>query len=362
VAHDFNNLLTVINGYAELLLNRLGPDDPSMEFLKQIKAAGERAALLTGQLLAFSRRQVLEPKVLDLNAAITEMEPMLCRMIGEDVELTTRLDPALACIQADPSQLQQVLLNLTVNARDAMPRGSQLTLETRNAVIDPSSADSLSAMRPGRYVLLAVTDTVRGMDEATRVRIFEPFFTTKGTGKGTGLGLATVYGIVTQSGGFIQVRSVPGQGATFAVYLPQIEEFPEAPQTQPDFKELPGGPETVLLLEDEEVVRAFARRVLHLFGYTVLEASTSPDAIHVGTTHSGPIHLLATDVVLPHLGGREVADALLRARPGLKVLYFSGYTDDEVLRRGVQQAEMAFLHKPFSASALVLKVREVLDQ
>jgi PAS domain S-box-containing protein len=345
VAHDFNNLLTVINGQAAMLLQDLGATAPAADSVHAILKAGERAAGLTQQLLAFSRKQIVAPRVLDLNAVVADAKVMLRRLIGEDIVLTKDLQPCLNAVRADPTQVQQVLLNLAVNARDAMPHGGRLSLATRDA---------------GKYVLLAVTDTGCGMTEEVKAHLFEPFFTTKRPGEGTGLGLPTVYGIVKQSGGHIEVESQPGAGTTFRVYLPRTNEAPaeEKPEaTGP----APRGSETVLLAEDEDGVRALVRQVLRAGGYAVLEAQDGAEALGLAALPVGPIHLLVTDVVMPGLDGRGLAERLAGRHPGLKVLYLSGYTDDEVVRRGVSQEEVHFLQKPFSPAALVRKVREVLD-
>jgi PAS domain S-box-containing protein len=358
VAHDFNNLLAVINGFTEVLL-RLLPDNPrAVEHLEQILRAGERAAALTRQLLAYSRKQVLQPKVLDLNEVVEGARMMLGRVIGEDVELAAVPAPDLWRVRADPGQMDQVLMNLCVNARDAMPRGGKITLETRNVELDAAASADLFDVRPGRYVLLAVADAGAGMDEATKSHLFEPFFTTKGEGKGTGLGLATVFGIVKQTGGYVKVYSEVGHGTTFKVYLPAVEEAGGAPRPG----EAPGGTETVLLVEDEEGVRALARRLLQRGGYTVLDAADGPEALEVVSRHPMRIDLLVTDVVLPHMSGRQVAEALRQQRPDLKVLYVSGYTDDAVVRHGVLEPSAAFLQKPFSMSDFGRKVREILDR
>jgi two-component system cell cycle sensor histidine kinase/response regulator CckA len=359
VAHDFNNLLTVINGYSEMVRDRLPPGDPARELVAEIARAGERAAGLTRQLLAFSRQQLVVPQVLDLNALVADTEKMLRRLIGEDVELAVDLEPDLGHVEADPGQIEQVLMNLAVNARDAMPQGGRLTIQTRNIRID--AAESRPGGRPGPYVLLAVSDTGCGMSEGTQARLFEPFFTTKGPGRGTGLGLATVYGIVQQSGGHIDVESARGQGTTFRIYLPRVEALAPTRKSHQGVRLRPGGRETVLLVEDEAAVRALVRVVLREGGYTVLEARHGVEALRLAEQHTGPIHLLLSDVVMPELGGRELADRLAALRPGLKILYLSGYTDDAVLRHGVQEAEAALLQKPFTPDALALKVREVLD-
>lgn len=361
VAHDFNNLLTIINGYSDLLLSGLAPGNPMGELLVEISKAGERAGSLTRQLLAFSRQQVLDPKVLDLNAVVVDTEKMLRRLIGSDVILTAALAPALAPVKADPGQLEQVLMNLCVNARDAMPRGGRLTVETRNVTLDEGHTATHHGVRPGEYVLLAVSDTGIGMDAQTKARIFEPFFTTKGPGKGTGLGLAVVHGIVTQSGGHLGVYSEVGRGTAFKIYLPAVKERLSADKSYPRLRTMPRGTETVLLVEDEDAVRALARHVLRSCGYTVLEAVDGEEAVRVAGEHPGSIDVLVSDVVMPHLGGRELAERLSAMKPGLKVLFLSGYTDDAIVRHGVLEANYAYLQKPFSPTALAHKVREALD-
>ncbi len=360
VAHDFNNLLTVINGFSQLLLASLPERHEARSAVEEIGKAGERAANLTRQLLAFSRKQMLQPRVLDLNALVADMARMLPRLLGEDVELRTTLAPDLPRIKADPGQVEQVVMNLVVNSRDAMPRGGKLTIETADAVLDEGYCRNHPGLRPGRYVLLAVSDTGSGMDPATLARVFEPFFTTKEQGKGTGLGLATVYGIVQQTNGHVAAYSEVGIGTTFKVYLPATDEARPASVAGP--AATPGGRETVLLVEDEESVRSLARRLLHALGYHVLEASSGPDALRLAAAHRGGIDLLLTDVVMPRMSGRELADRLAEARPGVKVLYMSGYTDDAVVRHGVLEEGVAFLQKPFPPAALATRVREVLDR
>jgi PAS domain S-box-containing protein len=361
VAHDFNNLLTIITGYSEMLLLRREHDDPAAEALREILRAGERAAALTRQLLAFSRRQILQPQVLDLNLLVRESEKMLRRLIGEDIDLASALAADLGPVRADPGQFEQILLNLVVNARDAMPTGGQLTLETQNVDLDGSYAERHPGVSPGPYVLLAVTDTGCGMNEAVRARVFEPFFTTKAE-VGTGLGLATVFGIVQQSGGHIEVYSEPGRGSTFKVYLPRLPATAAAAAPTGAAAPVPAGTETVLVAEDEERVRALARVALQSYGFTVLEARDSREAVALAQHHNGPIHLLMTDVVMPKVSGRQLAEQLAALRPGLKVLFMSGYTDDAVFRHGVLEAGTAFLQKPFTPTALARKVREVLDR
>jgi PAS domain S-box-containing protein len=363
VAHDFNNLLTAISGYSELMLRRLRHGDPLRHNAEEINKAGNRAASLTSQLLAFSRKQVLQPKVLDLNTVVADMDKMLRRLIGENIELVTILEPQLWRIKADPGQLQQVVLNLAVNARDAMPELGRLTIETSNIELDDENARWHVGVKPGRYVMLAVNDTGCGMDSQTRERVFEPFFTTKEVGKGTGLGLSTVYGIVKQSGGYIWVYSEPEKGTTFKIYLPCIEEAADAlVQHGAAAGEMPHGMETVLLVEDEPLVRSLAARVLREQGYTVLEASNGEEALRLAHEHAtSEINLLLTDVVMPRMSGREVAEHLVKVRPRMLVLYTSGYTEDSIVHHGVTDDGMAFLQKPFKPDALARKVREVLD-
>ena len=364
VAHDFNNLLTAIMGYSELALDALPEDHPEHNHIEEIRNAGERAAALTRQLLAFSRKQIFEPEVLCLNEVVSGMTKMLRRMIPEDVELVAVLDPGLDRVKLDPTQMEQVLLNLAVNARDAMPKGGKLTLETANAELDLAYSRSHPEVQPGKYVMLAVSDTGCGMDEATQARIFEPFFTTKEKSKGTGLGLSTVYGIVKQSGGSIFVYSEPGKGTAFKIYLPRVEEVPgergPAVEKRP-VPALPQGAETVLVAEDDETLRRLIYEILQSSGYAVLEAGRGEEALRLAGEHAGPIHLLITDMVMPGMGGREVAGRLAALRPGTRVLYVSGYTDDAVVRHGVLESGVAFLQKPFVPEALLRKVREVLD-
>jgi len=361
VAHDFNNLLTVINSYAELLLEKPNMDAQERGILAEVRAAGGRAEGLTQQLLAFSRRQVLEPKILDPNAIVAETKRMLGRMIGEDIVLTAALDPHVFRVKVDPVQLQQVLLNLAVNARDAMPRGGRLTIETQNVELDEGYARTNPDVTPGKYVLLAVSDTGCGMTMDVKSRVFEPFFTTKGPGKGTGLGLATVYGIIRQSEGHLMVYSEVGVGTTFKVYLPRAIGEPEKSHPTENIPTITRGKETILLVEDEPAVRAVARHVLLAYGYQVLEAEDGQEALAVAGAFTGRIHLLASDVVMPNLGGRQLAEELQKLRPDVRILFLSGYTDDAILRHGVLEAGIAFLHKPYTPAALGAKVREVLD-
>jgi PAS domain S-box-containing protein len=360
VAHDFNNLLTVIGGRSYLILTKLESGDPLRRDIELIKGAAERAAGLTRQLLAFSRKQILEPRVLDLNTTTREIEGLLRRLLGEHIDIVVVPDPELGHVKADPGQIEQVIMNLAVNARDAMPEGGRLTLETSNAVLDETYARSHPTVELGRYACLAVTDSGHGMDAATQARIFEPFFTTKGVGKGTGLGLATVFGIVKQSGGHISVYSEPGHGTTFRVYLPRVDEATAAPPKTETLTR-PHGTEVILLVEDEADVRLLARESLEPFGYTVLEAQNPSDAVMIARAHPGPIHLLLTDVILPQRSGRALANELAVSRPIPAVLFMSGYTADAIVHHGVLDEGTAFLQKPFTPAALANKVRETLD-
>jgi CheY-like chemotaxis protein len=359
VAHDFNNLLGVIIGFGERLLRRL-PSAERREIGEVLKAA-EHAAALTRQLLAFSRRQVLQPRVLDLNSVVGELDAMLRRIIGEDVHLVTVLRSGLGSVKADPGQVQQVIMNLAVNARDAMPKGGSLTIETDNVELDQSYSSTHHAVRPGHYVMLAVTDTGTGMDAATQARIFEPFFTTKEPGKGTGLGLATVFGIVKQSGGNIWVYSEPQRGTTFKVYLPRLDGIAPEASTRAAAPEAARGSETVLLVEDADSLRELGREILEEHGYRVLEARSGVEALQVLGRHAGSLELVLTDLVMPGMSGVELAGQIKAQRPATKVLYMSGYTDDALGHHGVLEAGMAFVEKPFTIDGLLRKVREVLD-
>ncbi len=364
VAHDFNNILTAIGGYSDLLLADLPPDDHRRHDVEEIHQAAQRAAALTQQLLAFSRRQVLQPRVINLNHLVPDVEKMLRRLIGEDILFATVLHPHLGNVRADPGQLEQVIVNLVVNARDAMPKGGRLTIETRNVVLDEAYATDHPTVKPGRYVMLAVTDSGVGMDEETRLRIFEPFFTTKVRGKGTGLGLATVYGIVQQTGGHIWPYSEPGRGTTMRVYLPRVD-VPADPIEHPRdvSPETLRGSETILVVEDEGPVRAVTRQLLERNGYTVLEAADGPAALALIDGEAGGRHidLLLTDVIMPGMSGRELADQLKARRPNVRVLFMSGYTDDAVVRHGTLEPGLAYLEKPYRPPALLRKVRDVLQ-
>lgn len=364
VAHDFNNLLTVILGYAGLLAEEYEEGDPRRRDVDEIRQAGERAAALTRQLLAFSRRQVLQSTIVDLNALTHSLVNMLRRLIGEHIELTLTLSSALGAVKTDPGQLEQVIMNLTVNARDAMPDGGRLTVETANVDLDEAygKGHGLDAFSGGRFVMLAVSDTGVGMDEATQRRIFEPFFTTKPRDQGTGLGLATVYGIVKQSGGYVWAYSEPGRGTTFKIYLPRVDE-PAARMSEthvPDAA-IGRGSETIMLVEDEDSVRALSRTVLERLGYRVLVAANPQEALAMMATHSEPIDLLLTDIMMPGDTGPELFRRLSAVRPTTRVLYTSGYADQAIISRGVLEAGAPFLQKPFSVAALARKVREVLD-
>ena len=361
VAHDFNNLITVVTGYCQVLLKRLDPGGPERTFVEQIGKAGDGAATLTRQLLAFSRKQVLQPERLDLNQLVADVAKMLGRLIGEDIELAAELDSGLAQVYADPGQLEQVLVNLALNARDAMPQGGELTIETANVELDEPYVRQHVGAQPGAYVMLAVSDTGLGMDAATRARIFEPFFTTKEPGQGTGLGLAMVYGIVKQSGGNIWVYSEPGQGTVFKVYLPRADEVNEVACPDKPAAESLRGRETIMLVEDNDALRELARLTLVEYGYHVLTACQGEESLQICAQRQEPVHLLVTDVVMPGMGGPELAGLLAPQRPEMKVLYVSGYTDRTIVRNGALQPGTAFLPKPFKPDDLGRKVREVLD-
>lgn len=363
IAHDFNNLLMVIQGYADLMADRLPAGDSLRRNAEQVQTAARRATALTQQLLAFSRKQMLAPKVLNIHSVVSDMEKILRRLIGEDVELQTSTEDDLWLVKADRSQIEQVIMNLAVNARDAMPRGGRLTIETANVELDQSSAQPPAVLSAGKYVMLSVTDNGCGMDAGTQAHIFEPFYTTKEKGKGTGLGLATVYGIVKQSDGYIWVYSEPGRGTTFKIYLPKIEE--EVPseffERRAEKSPLPQGSEVILLVEDEKGVRELARQYLEMTGYTVLEAEDGHTALELSAMHAGPIHLLMTDVVMPGISGHELAQRISQSRPGIKILYMSGYADHAVVHHGILQSDAVLLQKPFNMASLASKLREILS-
>jgi PAS domain S-box-containing protein len=359
IAHDFNNLLTAINGYADITLKRLPEIDPLRQNVEQIRKAGLRAASLTRQLLAFSRKQVLQAKILDLNEVVQDMDKMLRRLIGEDIDLVTLPLRDLGKVKADPGQIEQILLNLVVNARDAMPRGGKITIETNNAYLDGVYAARHLSVQPGNYIRLSVSDTGVGMNERIRSQIFEPFFTTKEPGKGTGLGLSTVYGIVKQSGGSIWVYSEPGQGTTFKIYLPRVDEVTEFEESTDS--QTVRGTGTILLVEDESIVRELSKTILEDLGYNVFVAENGVEALSVCKEIEEPIDLLITDVVMPEMSGRELTEEFAKLYPQTKVLYMSGYTDDAIVRHGILEQEMPFLQKPFLPDLLAHKARELLD-
>jgi signal transduction histidine kinase/CheY-like chemotaxis protein len=359
VAHDFNNILTVILGWSDMILAKPNLDQVVGRSAEEIRNAANRASALTRQLLAFSRKQILQPRALNLNATIGELGSMLSRLLGDDIKLVSSLQPGIGMVKADPSQIHQVIMNLVVNARDAMPDGGTLVIETGSMRVDEEYCSEHVDFTPGVYVVLAITDSGQGMDEATKARIFEPFFTTKDPGKGTGLGLSTVFGIVKQSGGHILVYSEVGHGTAFKILLPQIETVAE-PET-PTERMPSSGTETILLCEDDEQVRALVRSTLTANGYTVLEASSMPEAVLYTTRHTGRIHLLLTDVVLQQSSGRDLATALQAALPEIKVLFMSGYTESGILAQGVLDPGVRFLQKPFKPQDLCRKIREVLD-
>lgn len=362
VAHDFNNLLTAISGYSDLGLRKLGEGDPLRRNLEEIKKASGRASSLTRQLLAFSRKQMLQAKVIDLNAIVGEMDRMLRRLIGEDIDLVTLLEPSSCQVKADPGQIEQVVLNLAVNARDAMPRGGKLTIETGHVYLDEAYARAHVSVQSGNYVMLAVSDTGMGMDVETQKRVFEPFFTTKEVGKGTGLGLSTVYGIVKQSGGSVWVYSELGKGSSFKVYLPVVKESVASGDQKNSNGDSFKGQETVLLVEDEEMVRNLTREILEMNGYRVLTASDGEEACRVCDNYDQEIHLMVTDVVMPQMSGRELTERVSKRRPEMAVLFMSGYTDDAIVRHGVLDNGMPFLQKPFTPDSFARKVRELLEQ
>ncbi|HEV2749162.1 MAG TPA: response regulator [Gemmatimonadales bacterium] len=360
VAHDFNNVLTAIFGYTDLLAEELPAESPFRQDLKEIRKAAERASGLTRQLLAFSRQQVLQPMVLRVNELVEDFEKMLRRLVAEDVELRLVLAPKVGNVRADAGQLQQVIMNLVVNARDAMPTGGKLLIETANTELSEQYVESHQPVIPGRYVMVAVSDTGTGMNAQTQARIFEPFFTTKEKGRGTGLGLSTVYGIVKQSGGYVWVYSELARGTTFKIYLPRVEAPPERPAPSREAGTL-AGTETILLAEDDEMLRPLAKGLLVKLGYTVLEAENAAQALAVASRHQGQIHLLVSDVVMPGASGRDLARRLAESRPDTKVLYISGYTDDAIVHHGMLEPGLNFLQKPFTPAALARKVREILN-
>jgi PAS domain S-box-containing protein len=361
IAHDFNNLLQVISGYSDLLLRRLTRHQGPRQYVQEIKNVAEQGAVLTRQLMTLSRKPLLQPQVLDCKHIISNMAPILQRILGEDIELITSVDATLGYVTADPGQLEQVILNLAVNARDAMPQGGRLTLEATNARMDTPLTGQLEDIAPGEYIKLVVSDTGSGIEPATQLHIFEPFFTTKEPGKGAGLGLFTIYGIVTQNGGNMQVESAPGIGTTFIIHLPRVPTPIEAAEIESVPPFAPHGAETILLVEDETVVRDLVRQVLEATGYVVLEAANGEQALQLSTGHQGPIQLLLADVVLPGLSGPEVAEQLASTRPKIQVFYMSGYAQDTIKRYRIPKRQQLFLQKPFTPATLLANVREVLD-
>ena len=361
VAHDFNNLLMAIMGYGELIRSSLIKDDPLYEYSEDILKATERAASLTQQLLAFSRRQVMQPQVLNLNRVVADLEKMLRRLIGEHIDLEIVAGPDLGPVKADPGQIGQIIMNLAVNARDAMPTGGRLILSTANIEFAASHKCRFETIPPGRYVRLSVTDTGSGMDAETLDHIFEPFFTTKEVGKGTGLGLPMVYGIVKQNGGCIDVESQPGQGTTFKIYLPRLEAAVEAPGARMTLAAKLEGSETILVVEDEDALRTLLCRFFRLYGYDVMEARHGGEALLLCERHPGPIHLMVTDVVMPQMSGKELADRLAPLHPEMTVFFMSGYTDSDLTGYGAPESSQHFIPKPFRPMDLVKKVRDSLD-
>ena len=361
VAHDFNNLLTVISGHSALLLKQLDPGDSRRKNTEQIEKCAYRAAALTRQLLTFSRKQAIEPRVVHLNDVIRNIERMLGRLIGEDIEFRATLDPAAGCINADPGQLEQVIMNLAVNARDAMPNGGKIMATTGNVTLDETRPEAVPGLHPGNYVLLAIADTGTGMTAEVKAHLFEPFFTTKAPGKGTGLGLATCFGIVKQSSGHIEVESELGKGTTFKLYFPQVEDAVVPPRDGNLATPVSGGTETVLLVEDEAIVRELAVATLREMGYNVIEAGNGEEGLRVAQRYSGQIDLVLTDVVMPVMGGKEMAGALRGSHPDTKILFTSGYSEEVIGRLGVLRPGIEFLQKPYMADTLARRVREVLD-
>jgi PAS domain S-box-containing protein len=362
LAHDFNNLFCVISGHTELLTEQMEPAQPALRNLAQIKKAVDSAASLTRQLLAFSRKQVFHPRVLDLNAEVVETRKMLGRLVGEQIEFFTSLQPALGNVRVDPVQLEQVLVNLVLNARDAMSQGGKLTIETKNVDLEEGARSKRSIVPAGKYVVLSVTDNGCGMDEEAQSRIFEPFFTTKELGKGSGLGLATVYGIVKQSGGFIWVYSELGQGTTIRVYLPRVDSSPALHSLGNPHTEVRQGSETVLLVENADSLRNLAKELLKASGYAVLDADSGREALRIASSFSGPIHLLLTDVIMPGMGGKQLAQQFTSLRPATRVLYMSGYSNDGIVQSGILESGALLLEKPFTREILLRKVRQVLDE
>jgi signal transduction histidine kinase len=362
IAHDFSNLLTVITGYNDLTLLRLDPNDPLRNNLDQINNACDRAAGLTGRLLAFSRKQILRPMVLNLNTTVSEMSRMMPPLIGEDVQLVIELCPNLGHVKADSGQIEQIIANLAVNARDSMPLGGELTIRTSNTILDEDDAGKSKSLQFGRYVLLTISDTGHGMSPETMGRVFEPFFTTKEVGKGTGLGLSTVYGIVKQSGGHISVDSEIGQGTTFRIYLPQVDDEVGEDEIRPTLTGLVPGKEIVLLVEDDNQVRSVAAMTLEMSGYDVLTAANGEEALLFCQRYDGKVDLLLTDLVMPRMSGQELSNRLLKLRPDTRVLYMSGYSENAIIHHGVMEEGTDFIEKPFSPGALTRKIREVLDE
>jgi len=361
IAHDFNNLLTVINGYSDLTLKRMPADGPFRHNVEEVRTAGARAAELTNQLLAFSRKQVRKPAVMNLNSVINNVEKMLRRIIREDIELRVELEPNLSNVLADPGQIEQVIMNLIINSRDSMPAGGTVTIETQNIYLDKDYIGAQMNVAPGEFVRITVTDTGEGIDKEVQKRIFEPFFTTKEAGEGTGLGLSTVYGIIKQTGGDVLVYSELGQGTTFRIHLPATDAVVKKPKWAAGTDEKYLGTETILLVEDEETVRNLVREVLSENGYTVLEAKDGIDALSVCEAYADPIHMLLTDVVMPKMGGGELKRKVVEKFPAMKVLFMSGYTDNSVANRDVFDSANEFLEKPFTADGLSRKVREVFE-